>query len=147
VYVTVMMIARHQGALLFVHHPMRTCWKIWDLYQYVDLFGSRTSMYFPLFTPLYLWFVPTKNSQPLIFTHTNYHQLSACTSNLPVFFILFNNKMYYTQILVLQVYVSIVVSLFQKYVFILEYNFICFIIYQSISLRTKQIIFSSVLIK
>ena len=34
--------------------------------------------------------------------------------------------MYYTQILVLQVYVFIVVSLFQKYVFILEYNFYLF---------------------
>ena len=35
----------------------------------------------------------------------HYHQLSPRTSNLPVFFILFNIKMYYTQPLVLKVYV------------------------------------------
>jgi len=34
--------------------------------------------------------------------------------------------MYYTQTLVLDVYGFIVVSLFQKYVFILEYNFFFF---------------------
>jgi len=56
-------------------------------------------------------------SQLLIFTHTNCYQLSDCTSNLPVIYVLFNKKMYYTQTLVREVYVFIVVHIRNTFLF------------------------------
>ena len=71
--------------------------------------------------PNVIWFVGLfPFSKPLMFPHTNCHQLSARTSNV----LYYNNKMYCTQTLVLEVYVFIVVYIQNKIFFILEYNFI-----------------------
>ena len=73
---------------------------------------------------LLLGFVPTF---PIANFHT--YQLSACTSNLPVFCILFNIKLYYTQLLVLKVCVNrcLYQNMFYSRILVLQVFFNCLI--------------------